>query len=61
VVSVKEPEVPVMVSVCCPRVAVLLAVSVNELEPVVGFGAKDAVTPLGRPEVTARFTLPMNP
>ena len=41
--------------------AVLAAVSVSKLEPVaVGFGAKDAVTPLGRPD-TARLTLPVNP
>jgi hypothetical protein len=61
VVVLNEPEVPVMVRVYCPRLAVLLAVSVNVLKPVVGFGAKDAVTPLGRPDVTARFTLPVNP
>jgi hypothetical protein len=40
--------------------AALLAVSVRLLSEVVGFGLKDAVTPLGRPE-TERFTLPMNP
>jgi hypothetical protein len=40
---------------------VLLAVSVSTVEPVeMGFGAKDAVTPLRRPE-TARLTLPLNP
>jgi len=60
VLSVTEPEVPVMVSEYCPILAVLLAVSVRTLFPVVGFGLKDAVTPLGRPE-TARFTLPLNP
>ena len=44
-----------------PRLAVLLAVSVSTLEPVaVGFGAKDAVTPLGRPDAT-RLTWPLNP
>jgi hypothetical protein len=37
VVALKEPEVPVMVSVYCPRLAVLLAVSVNVLELVAGF------------------------
>ena len=61
VVALNEPEVPVMVSVYCPTLAALLAVSVNVLKPVVGFGANDAVTPLGRPAVTARFTLPVNP
>ena len=59
-VALKLPEVPVTVTVYCPIVAVLLAVSVTVLLPVVGFGVKDAVTPLGRPE-TARFTLPANP
>ena len=49
-----------MVNVVLPDVAELLAVSVSVAEPVVGFGEKDAVTPLGRP-VTARFTLPVNP
>ena len=34
----------------CPVAAELLAVSVSKLGPVVGFGKKDAVTPLGRPE-----------
>jgi hypothetical protein len=61
VVAVKEPEVPVMVSVYCPTGAELLAVSVNVLQLLVGFGLKDAVTPLGSPEVTARSTLPVNP
>jgi hypothetical protein len=60
VLAVREPEVPVMVTLYWPRADVLLAVSVSRLEPVAGFGAKDAVTPLGRP-VTARFTLPANP
>jgi hypothetical protein len=61
VVALKEPDVPVMVSVYCPRLAVLLAVSVSTLAPVAGFGLHDAVTPLGRPEVTARLTPPLNP
>jgi hypothetical protein len=58
--AVSEPEVPVMVRVTVPRVAVLFALSVSTLAPVVGFGAKDAVTPLGRP-LTARFTVLLNP
>ena len=53
-------EVPVMVTVALPTVAVLLAVSVSVLVPVVELGAKAAVTPLGRPEA-ARVTLPVNP
>lgn len=60
VLTVSEPEVPVTVAVYCPGVAVLLAVSVSVLLPLVGFGEKDAETPLGRP-VAARFTLPVNP
>lgn len=60
VVAVSEPEVPVMVSVAAPKVAALVAVNVRVAFPVVGFGEKDADTPLGRP-VTARFTLPVNP
>ena len=61
VVELNEPEVPVMVSVYCPRAAVLLAVSVKVLEPVAGLGLKEAVTPLGSPDVTARLTLPLKP
>jgi len=60
VVAIRLPEVPVTVTVCCPVLAELLAVSVSVLFPVVGFGARDAVTPLGRPD-TERFTLPVNP
>ena|ERR1700733_12782181 len=60
VLAASEPEVPVMVSVAVPGVAVLLPVSVSVLVPVVGFGVKEADTPLGRP-VTARLTLPVNP
>lgn len=54
------PEVPVIVSVFVPRLAALLDVSTNRELPAVGFGEKDAVTPLGNPE-TARLTLPVNP
>jgi hypothetical protein len=60
VVAVRAPEVPVMVTVANPGVAVLLAVKVSVLIPVVGFGRKDAVTPLGRPDAV-RLTLPVNP
>ena len=41
-------------------VAVLLAVSVSVLVPVVGFGLSTAVTPLGKPDA-ASVTLPLNP
>lgn len=60
VVAVRLPEVPVMVTVELPVVAVELAVRVSTLLPVVGFVPKAAVTPLGRPEA-ARVTLPVNP
>src|ERR1700728_1317452 len=56
VVAVKLPEVPVIVTVADPVVAVLLAVSVSTLVPVVGVVANAAV----RPDA-ARVTLPVNP
>ncbi len=49
------------VTVYCPTLAELLDVSVSKDDPVVGFVPHDAVTPVGRPDVTARFTLPVNP
>ena len=61
VVSVKEPEVPVIVICVVPGAAVLVAVSVSTLVPVVGLVPQDAVTPLGSALVTARVTLPVNP
>jgi hypothetical protein len=42
-----------------PATAELLAVNVTTLEVVAGLGSNDAVTPLGKVEVTARFTLPV--
>ena len=54
------PDVPVMTMLYCPRLAVLLAVSVTVQVPVVGFGANDAVTPLGKPDAE-KATLPVNP
>lgn len=60
VVAVKLPEVPVIVTVADPVVAVLLAVNVSTLVPVVGFVPNVAVTPLGRPDA-ASVTLPVNP
>jgi len=63
VVAVWEPDVPVMVTMYCPRLAEFVAVSVSVLptaEGGAGFGLKDAVTPLGRPE-TERLTLPVKP
>lgn len=59
--AVEEPEVPVIVTgTGPPRVAVLRAVSVSTLEPVVGLVAKPAVTPVGKP-VAVRVTAPVNP
>src|SRR5207245_11162187 len=58
---VKLPEVPVTVTVTGPPVvAVLLAIRVNVLEDVAGFGLNKAVTPLGRPEAD-KLTLPVKP
>jgi hypothetical protein len=50
VVRVTVPEMPVMVTVAVPVVALLDAVSVNVLVPVVLTGLNDAVTPLGNPD-----------
>ena len=60
VLAFRLPEVPVMVTVTVPVAAVALAVRVSVLVPVVGFGLKPAVTPLGRPDA-ASVTLPLNP
>ena len=54
------PEVPVMVTVAVPVVAVLLAVNVSVLVVVAEAGLNAAVTPLGRPDAD-RLTLPVNP
>ena len=60
VVAVKVPEVPVMVMLLVPVAAVVVALKVSVLDPVVGFVPKTAVTPAGNPE-TASFTVPVNP
>ena len=60
VVFVKLPEVPVMVTVAGPVLAVALAVNVSVLVVVAGFGLNAAVTPLGRPDAD-RVTLPLKP
>jgi hypothetical protein len=57
---VRLPDVPVMVTVAVPVVAVGLAVNVTVLVDVVGFVPKVAVTPAGKPEAD-RLTLPVNP
>ncbi len=60
VVATRLPEVPVMVTVEVPVVAVALAVRLRELVVLVGFGLNTAVTPLGRPEAF-KLTLPLKP
>jgi hypothetical protein len=61
VLAVVVPEVPLIVTVTGPPVvAVLLAVNVTTLLPVVGLVPKAAVTPPGKPEA-ASVTLPLNP
>lgn len=47
---VSAPEVPLIVTVTVPVVAVPLAASVKVLVLVVLAGLNDAVTPLGRPD-----------
>jgi len=54
------PDVPVIVRVADPAVAVGDAVRVRMLVLVVLAGLKDAVTPAGRP-LTARLTAPLKP
>ena len=60
VIGDKLPDVPVMATVTVLVVAVLLAVSVKVLVAVVGFGLKEAVTPLGKPDAD-KLTLPLKP
>ena len=60
VVTVCEPDVPVIVTVLVPIGAEALTLRIRLLEKVVELGENDAVTPLGRPEIE-RFTLPVNP
>ena len=57
---VRLPDVPVIVTVKVPVMAATLALSVNVLAPVVGFGLNNAVTPLGNPEAD-KLTFPLNP
>ena len=60
VVCVKVPDVPVTVNPTVMPAAVLPAVRVRVLLPVVVLGLKDALTPLGKPG-TDRPTLLLNP
>lgn len=62
-VCVMLPEMPVMVTVTVPVVAVLPALSVSVLELlglVVLVGLKDGVTPAGKPDAD-KLTLPVKP
>jgi hypothetical protein len=56
----RVPLVPVTVTVAAPRVAVLDAVKVRVLVPVVEAGLNTAVTPAGNPEAV-KATLPVKP
>src|SRR5215467_7982037 len=60
VVWLRLPDVPVIVMVLVPVVAVLLAVNVRTLVDVVGLVPNEAVTPLGRAELES-VTDPVNP
>ena len=57
---VREPALPVIVTVKVPMFAVPFAVKVSVLVLVAFVGLKDAVTPLGKPEAD-KPTLPLNP
>jgi len=59
-VCVKVADVPVMVTVADPVIAVLPAVNVSVLVAVAGFVLKEAVTPLGSPEMD-KVTVLLNP
>jgi hypothetical protein len=56
------PEVPVIVTVKVPGVAVLLAVRVRKLSSVVGLGEKAPVTPAGKPDmlIVTEFESPVD-
>lgn len=58
--AVSVPDVPVMVTVDVPGVAVPLAVRYSTPVVGVGSGANEAVTPEGKPDA-ARDTVPVNP
>lgn len=60
VVCESVPLVPVTVTVAAPTVAVLEAVNVSVLVPVVEAGLNAAVTPAGNPDAV-KATLPVKP
>jgi hypothetical protein len=57
---VNWPDIPVIVTVAGPGVAVELTVKVSVLEVVAGFGLNDAVIPFGSP-AAVRLTCPLKP
>ena len=57
----RAPDVPITVTETVPVAADAVALKVNVLVFVVLVGLKDAVTPLGRVDVIARFTLLLKP
>ena len=59
-VLVRPSEEPVTVTATVPVAALLLAVKVNVLVPVVLPGLNEAVTPAGKPEVN-KLTLLLKP
>jgi hypothetical protein len=59
-VCVRLPEVPVIVTVAAPTVAVFAAINVSVLDVVALAGLNDAVTPAGKP-LAARLTEPLKP
>ena len=60
VVRVKLPDVPVMVTVNPPVIALLPAASVKLLVWVLFAGVKKAFIPVGKP-VAVKLTVPLNP
>jgi hypothetical protein len=60
VVRVKLPDVPVMVTVNPPVIALLLAASVKMLVWLLFGGVKKAFIPLGKP-VAVKLTMPLKP
>ncbi len=59
-VFLKLPDVPVMVTVTVPIIAVPVADRVKTLVVDAGFVLKTALTPVGRPDAV-KFTFPLNP
>ena len=59
-VWLREPEIPLMVTVVVPSVAVLLAARIKVLALVAGFGLIPAMTPLPWP-LADSVTLPVKP